>query len=131
ESDRHGRRSRARLRDFGRLRMIDTVRHHGFESRTRPMKRFLSRRRLCLVLFGLATQAYAQSANPTFPDPGKAAMSREDQRALGLQAAAQVYEQMPVLPDNSPETQYVRQLGHKLVASIPPQYSWPFEFHVV
>jgi Zn-dependent protease with chaperone function len=95
------------------------------------MKRFLSRRRLCLVLFWLATQAYAQSANPTFPDPGKAAMSREDQRALGLQAAAQVYEQMPVLPDNSPETQYVRQLGHKLVASIPPQYSWPFEFHVV
>jgi Zn-dependent protease with chaperone function len=58
-------------------------------------------------------------------------MSRQDQHALGLQAAAQVYQQMPVLPDSSPETQYVRQLGQKLVATIPPQYSWPFEFHVV
>ncbi|HEX8838605.1 MAG TPA: M48 family metallopeptidase [Candidatus Acidoferrum sp.] len=58
-------------------------------------------------------------------------MSRDDQRALGLQAAAQVYQQMPVLPDNSPETQYIRQLGQKLVGTIPSQYSWPFEFHVV
>jgi hypothetical protein len=58
-------------------------------------------------------------------------MSRDQQRALGLQAAAQVYQQMPVLPDNSPETQYIRQLGQKLVATIPPEYSWPFEFHVV
>jgi hypothetical protein len=58
-------------------------------------------------------------------------MSRDQQRQLGLQAAAQVYKQMPVLPDNSPETQYIRQLGQKLVATIPPEYSWPFEFHVV
>jgi hypothetical protein len=58
-------------------------------------------------------------------------MSRDQQRQLGLQAAAQVYQQMPVLPDNGPETQYIRQLGQKLVATIPPEYSWPFEFHVV
>ena len=58
-------------------------------------------------------------------------MSRDDQHALGLKAAAHVFEQMPVLPDNSPETQYVRHLGNKLVSTIPPQYSWPFEFHVV
>jgi hypothetical protein len=58
-------------------------------------------------------------------------MSRDEQRQLGLQTAAQVYQQMPVLPDNSPETQYIRQLGQKLVATIPPEYSWPFEFHVV
>jgi hypothetical protein len=58
-------------------------------------------------------------------------MSRDKQRALGLQAAAQVYQQMPVLPDNSPETQYIRQLGQKLVTTIPPESSWPFEFHVV
>ncbi|HKW35387.1 MAG TPA: M48 family metallopeptidase [Candidatus Acidoferrum sp.] len=58
-------------------------------------------------------------------------MSRDNQRQLGLQAAAQVYQQMPVLPDSSPETQCVRQLGQKLMATIPPQYSWPFEFHVV
>ena len=79
----------------------------------------------------LATYAYAQSNGPTFPSPGKTSMSRENQQAMGMEVAAQVYQQMPVLPDSSPETQYVRQLGKKLVATIPSQYSWPFEFHVV
>ena len=95
------------------------------------MSRVLLKRLVFLGALWLTAQVYAQSAAPTFPDPGKASMSRDDQHALGLQAAAHVFEQMPVLPDNSPETQYVRQLGHKLVATIPPQYSWPFEFHVV
>jgi beta-barrel assembly-enhancing protease len=36
-----------------------------------------------------------------------------------------------VLPDGSPETQYVRQLGARLVDVIPQQYSWPYEFHVI
>ena len=88
-------------------------------------------RRLLWLIVLLATQAYPQSAVPEFPNPGNPHMSREKQRSLGLQAAAQVYQQMPVLPDSSPETQYVRQLGQKLVASIPPEYSWSFEFHVV
>jgi hypothetical protein len=79
----------------------------------------------------LATPAYAQTAGPEFPNPGNPHMSRDDQRKLGLQAAAQVYQQMPVLPDNSPETQFIRQLGQKLVATIPSEHSWPFEFHVV
>ena len=84
---------------------------------------------LALVL--IDTLVYAQSAGPVFPNPGSPHMSRDQQRQLGLQAAAHVYQQMPVLPDSSPETQYVRQLGQKLVATIPAQYSWPFEFHVV
>jgi len=84
-----------------------------------------------LLVVSLATQAWAQSSGPVFPDPGKTSMSREKQEALGMEVAAQVYQQMPVLPDNSPETQYVRQLGQKLVATIPREYSWPFEFHVI
>jgi hypothetical protein len=48
-----------------------------------------------------------------------------------MEVAAQVYQQMPVLPDNSPESLYVRQLGQKLVDTIPQQYSWPFDFHVI
>ena len=100
--------------------------HHVFE--TGPA---LARRLSWLIVFLLATQAYTQTAGPEFPNPGNAHMSREKQRELGLQAAAQVYQTMPVLPDNSPETQYIRQLGQKLVATIPPEYSWPFEFHVV
>ena len=87
-------------------------------------------RRLFLIVL-LVAQASAQSSSPTFPSPGKASMSKEDQGALGMEVAAQVYEQMPVLPDSSPESQYIRQLGQKLVATIPAEYSWPFEFHVV
>ena len=92
----------------------------------------LSQRMLMVsIALGAATLTYSQSAQPQFPNPGNPHMSRDQQRQLGLQAAGQVYQQMPVLPDNSPETQYIRQLGQRLVATIPSEYSWPFEFHVV
>jgi beta-barrel assembly-enhancing protease len=78
-----------------------------------------------------ANPGVTETAAPTFPDPGHPRISREDQQKLGFQAAAEVYKQMPVLPDSSPETQYVRQLGQRLVATIPPQNSWPFAFHVI
>ena len=96
-----------------------------------PKRTVAKRLSWILTLALVATQAFPQSAAPDFPNPGKPGMSRDQQRQLGLQAAAQVYQQMPVLPDSSPETRYVRQLGQKLVATIPSQYSWPFEFHVV
>src|SRR5664279_18928 len=99
--------------------MATELRHTG---RSRPIL-------ICVLLVSLA---HAQTSTPQFPDPGNPrSMSRDDQRHLGLQAAAQVYQQMPVLPDNSPETQYIRNLGQRLVATIPSQYSWPFEFHVI
>lgn len=107
------------------------MRHQVFEPHSFQMNRRLVSRPLWLFALFLAMQAYPQSTGPEFPNPGKTHMSRDDQRQLGLQAAAQVYQQMPVLPDNSPETQYIRQLGQKLVATIPSEYSWPFEFHVV
>lgn len=71
------------------------------------------------------------SSVPQLPEPGRVSMSREDQRTLGLKAAAEVYKQMPVLPDSDPITQYVQRLGKKLVKQIPPKNSWPYEFHVV
>jgi beta-barrel assembly-enhancing protease len=95
------------------------------------MNSALTRRLRCFLVLLLATQVWAQTAGPTFPNPGKTSMSKEQQQALGMEVAAKVYEQMPVLPDNSPETQYVRQVGQKLVATIPQEYSWPFEFHVI
>jgi len=104
---------------------------HDVLRRAFQMDLVFVRRLLCLIVLLLATRAYPQSAGPEFPNPGNAHMSRDKQRALGLQVAAQVYQQMPVLPDNSPETQYIRQLGQKLVATIPPEHSWPFDFHVV
>src|SRR5689334_6722297 len=73
----------------------------------------------------------AATTGPELPDPGTTAITRDQQIQLGRQAAAEVYKQMPVLPDSSPLTQYVRSVGRKLVAQIPQEYSWPYEFHVI
>jgi Zn-dependent protease with chaperone function len=93
--------------------------------------RTLGRRLLWSVVLLGAAEVYAQTVAPTFPNPGKTSMSKDQQHALGMEAAGQVFQQMPVLPDDSPESIYVRQLGQKLTATIPEATSWPFEFHVV
>jgi hypothetical protein len=86
---------------------------------------------LTCTFFSSEDPFLAQTDEPTFPDPGHPGMSRDKQIQLGLQSAAEVYKQMPVLPDNSMETQYVRQIGKRLVATIPPEHTWPYQFHVV
>ena len=94
--------------------------------RTRALAVFLS--------FFTAFPAWMFAAvkrGPELPDPGQVSVSRQDQEKLGLQAVGEVYKQMPVLPDSSPVTQYVQQLGARLRAQIPPQYNWPYQFHVI
>ncbi len=93
----------------------------------------LLHRAVAIVLISiLASPAFAATPiTPQLPNPGKVRMSRQDQQKLGLQAASEVYKQMPVLPDSNPMTQYVQHLGKRLVAQIPQQYSWPYEFHVI
>jgi Zn-dependent protease with chaperone function len=86
--------------------------------------------RLCLAVSLVAAQCFAAAA-PELPDPGQPRMSRDQQTQLGLQVAGQVYAQMPVLADSSPETKYVQELGKRLSITIPPERSWPFQFHVV
>lgn len=73
----------------------------------------------------------AAVAAPQLPDPGKVPISKQDQEKLGLKATGEVYQQMPVLPDSNPVTQYVQALGRKLDAVVPQQYNWPYQFHVV
>jgi beta-barrel assembly-enhancing protease len=83
------------------------------------------------LLLSPASPCLGQTGGPVFPDPGNPGMNRDQQIKLGLQTAADVYKQMPVLPDTSPETQYVRRLGTRLVGTIPAEHTWPYEFHVV
>jgi Zn-dependent protease with chaperone function len=97
-------------------------------------QRKLFKRALALVLTVLMAQPFAlmaQSSTPQLPDPGSPGMNKEQQEQLGLQATGEVYKQMPVLPDSSPETQYVQQLGRKLAVVIPADKSWPYQFHVI
>jgi beta-barrel assembly-enhancing protease len=93
------------------------------------MKPSLSLVGVCAL--ALAVSAHVVQSTPQLPDPGNTGVSKEQQVQLGQQAAAEVYKQMPVLPDSSPETQYVQQLGRKLVSVIPQQDSWPYQFHVI
>jgi beta-barrel assembly-enhancing protease len=96
--------------------------------------RNLTVRPLALVLtllMALPWESFAQATSPVLPDPGRPGMNRQQQEQLGLQAAGEVYQQMPVLPDSSPATRYVQELGRKLQTVIPADNSWPYQFHVV
>jgi len=94
-----------------------------------PFRRSLFAAFLCLLI--ACPIAFAQG-EPQLPDPGNVAgITKDQQIQLGQQAKAEVYKQMPVLPDSSPVTQYVQQLGKKLEGSIPQDKGWPYEFHVI
>jgi hypothetical protein len=93
-------------------------------------------RTLALLLALLLTQPFALTTaqaqtSPTLPDPGNTGMNKQQQQQLGLQAMGEVYKQMPVLPDSSPETQYIQHLGRKLSGVIPADKTWPYQFHVI
>jgi beta-barrel assembly-enhancing protease len=97
-----------------------------------PRTPLLHRSVAILLISILTSPAFAATPiTPQLPNPGAVRMSKQDQEKLGLQAAAEVYKTMPVLPDSNPMTQYVQRLGKRLVAQIPQQYSWPYEFHVI
>lgn len=82
---------------------------------------------IAVILSGATHTAWARFK---LPPPCKNSFSIQQEQTEGAKVAAEVFKQMPVLPDNSPISQYVRQLGAKLVA-VTPGYRWPFNFHVV
>jgi len=64
------------------------------------------------------------------PTHGFDIFSQDEEIQLGKQNAAQVMQQMPVLPDSDPVVQYVQRLGARLTQRAPG-YQWPYNFHVV
>jgi len=92
-------------------------------------------RALALILTLLIAEPFslfAQGSSPELPDPGSpSGITRDQQIQVGQQAMGEVYKQMPVLPDSSPVTRYVQELGRRLEAVIPQQSSWPYQFHVI
>ena len=99
------------------------------------MRQMIQTRLLAFVLVlvtALPNSVGAAQQGPELPNPGSVTgISKEQQEQIGLQAMAEVYKQMPVLPDSSPQTQYIQRIGRKLVATIPQEYSWPYQFHVI
>jgi len=86
---------------------------------------------LALVCAFSFAELQAAMHGPELPDPGDTGVTKEQQEQLGLKAVAEVYQQMPVLPDSNPMAQYVQRLGARLASVIPQQYSWPYQFHVI
>jgi Zn-dependent protease with chaperone function len=64
------------------------------------------------------------------PRPCKNAFTEQQEITEGQKVAAEVWKQMPVLPDADPVSRYVQQLGARLV-EFAPGYKWPYNFHVV
>jgi len=87
---------------------------------------------MAFAVFLALQPSLAAVSEPQLPDPGTPkAISKQQQEQLGLKAMGEVYQQFPVLPDSDPLARYVQQLGKRLVAVIPQQYSWPYQFHVI
>ncbi len=86
---------------------------------------------LVIVLFAAAPAAHAVFQ----PVTCRNSFTPEQEIAEGQKAAAQIYRQQPILPENNPITRYVQNLGARLAGFAPlaPGVSkqWPFNFHVV
>ena len=85
----------------------------------------------CCLALGAAVPAHAVFQ----PVTCRNGFAPEQEITEGRKAAEQVYRQMPVLPENDPVTQYVQNLGARLVQFAPlapgVMHQWPFSFHVV
>ncbi|PYX98663.1 MAG: hypothetical protein DMG63_11230 [Acidobacteria bacterium] len=80
---------------------------------------------LCLLL--LAPEGLLARVQPT---SGSNMFTVDQEIQAGQEAVAQTNRQYPVLPDSSQVTQYVQQLGRRLVQYAPGE-KWPYQFHVV
>lgn len=84
-----------------------------------------------LLALGVCAQACAQFQ----PVTCKNSFTQQQEIAEGDKIVAEVYKQMPVLPDSDPIALYVRQLGAHLVAAAPLTpgltHQWPFLFHII
>ncbi len=88
----------------------------------------ISRCLVALLVFVIAApQALEARVTPTH---GFNMFSAQEELQAGQQSAAQVAQQLPVLPDSDPVTIYVRRLGQQLAAHAPAR-EWPYTFHVV
>ncbi len=64
------------------------------------------------------------------PKPGWNLFSREQEVAIGKEAAADVEKKLPILKDSDPVTLYIQRLGKELAAKAPPP-AYPYTFKVV
>jgi len=81
---------------------------------------------------GCASRTVQQDPNTGRMQPqiDQGGVDPQEEVQVGRQAAKQIAEQLPVLPENHEVTRYVKQLGEKLAAKAPG-FKYPYNFHVV
>jgi Zn-dependent protease with chaperone function len=89
---------------------------------------FFARWLAILLIGGIAAPTFISAR--VEPSHGFDMFSSQEEVQAGQQASEQVHKQLPVLPDSSPVTQYVQNLGAQLAAHAPGE-KWPYSFHVV
>jgi predicted Zn-dependent protease len=86
--------------------------------------------KLCLLTVALCASSTGALATYNPPPPCNNPFTPQQEVTEGSKVAAQVYRQMPVLPESDPVSLYVAQLGAHLVTHAPG-LKWPYSFHVV
>jgi predicted Zn-dependent protease len=85
------------------------------------------------VIFGLVRYFGSTEKNPTTGEPQRVALSVDQERALGLQAAPEMAQQMGGVVDPSdPDAQTVKRVGAYLVAhSVAANSPYEYNFHLL
>jgi hypothetical protein len=86
--------------------------------------------KLCLLTVALCASGTRAHAAYNPPPACNNPFTPQQEVTEGSKVAAQVYKQMPVLPESDPVSLYVAQLGAHLVTHAPG-LKWPYSFHVV
>jgi beta-barrel assembly-enhancing protease len=94
------------------------------------MKSNLAVGRCLAVLLAFTLSAPGALQARVTPSHGFNMFSAQEELQAGQQSAAQVAQQLPLLPDSDPVTIYVQRLGQQLAAHAPGE-KWPYTFHVV
>jgi predicted Zn-dependent protease len=86
-----------------------------------------------MALFGIVRFYGSSQPNPVTGEKQRVGnLTPSQEVALGMQSAPRMAEKMGgVLPAGDPRTQFVRSVGQKIVATLPPDHPWKFNFHVL
>jgi beta-barrel assembly-enhancing protease len=94
---------------------------------TRSRKNIL---KVCVLTLALCATGPRARATYNPPPPCNNPFTPQQEVTEGAKVAAQVYKQMPVLPETDAVSIYVAQLGAHLTTHAPG-LKWPYSFHVV
>src|SRR5262245_711081 len=116
--------------------LASSIQHLMFEelAMKKDRSRAMDQIKHSLISFALLLMPFSVLAQGTRIEMPKNKFSVEQDVQLGKEGAAEVRQQLPILPQNSESDRYVESVGRRLVAAIPQQFKEPkfvYSFDVV